>query len=272
MKHADYEKIPGLNWSTLKRIHTSALLVRYRADHPEPDKPSFVVGRATHVAVLEPKRFTKAYVVMPGFSGKGMKAAKAEWLENVRVAESGAEVIKEDDHAMAERVRDAVRGHRAASKLLDHGRAEVTATWSVGGVSAKARIDWLRPMGILEFKTTRQTTLRAFANDAARMLYHGQVAWYHDGAVAAGLIPDPSNPPIIIAAQTVEPYDVAVLRVGEVELEAGRRLYLDLLEQYTQCQAAGYWPGICPGIEDLNLPGWAPGMQPNYSDDNAEEF
>jgi len=257
MSYAAYAAFPGLNWSTLKLLATSPLLVEYRAEHPEPDKAAWIIGRAVHCAVLEPERWPGAYTVSPVFSGKGMRAAKAGWLESLP---PGTETLDAGQHALCETIRDAVRGHRAAAKLLAVGRAEVTAAWEVGGVAAKGRLDWLMPTGIVDLKTTRKQSLREFAADASRLLYHGQVAWYHDGAVAAGMLPKDADPPIIIAAQTVEPYDVAALRVSGVELEAGRRVYRKLLEKYTQCQAAKYWPGVAPDVTELVLPGWAPGM------------
>ena len=156
-------------------------------------------------------------------------------------------------------MRDAVRGHKAAAALLSHGQAEVTAIWASDGLECKGRFDWLRFNDIVDLKTTRANSLREFSHDCARYLYHGQVAWYADGAIAAGLNPRDADMPYIIAAQTVEPYDVWVLRVSGLAIEAGRNLCRELLAKYRACQAADFWPGIAPEEIDLELPSWAAG-------------
>jgi hypothetical protein len=267
MSRQDYEAIDALNWSTLRLVATSPLLARYRADNPRPDSPSLALGRAIHCAVLEPERWQRDYCAQPHFGDgrtKAAKAAKAAFLADLR---PGVEVLSAGDFELAERVRDSVREHRVAATFLERGRAEVTATWSVDGVAAKGRLDWVTPSCVVDLKSTRRETLREFCSDAARMLYHGQIAWYHDGAVASGLVPDPAKAPIIIAAQTVEPFDVAVMQVGSIELEAGRRIYRRLLETHKRAAAADFWPGMAPDLVSLSLPGWAPGMQDEIEDE-----
>lgn len=254
-----YDDTPGLNWSTLKHMATSPRLLRWRVDHPRPDTPALTRGRAIHCAVLEPERWASEYVPLPVFPDgrtKAGKAAKAAFMECVK---PGVEVLSASEHELAERCAEAVRSHPAAAELLRGGRTEETVTWvdPVEEIACKGRLDWIGPAGILDVKTTRHESIRLIASDCARYLYHGQLAWYHDGARAARLIPPDAEPPHVIFVQTCEPYDVVPARLSEDDLLRGRGLYRDLLSRYVECVAADWWPGMEPGVLDLALPGWA---------------
>lgn len=200
---------------------------------------------------------------MPLATSEG-KRWLAEWRASLAL---GCEVLSADDHALAETCARSVRAHRHAAALLAEGHAEVSLSWETDGVPCGGRLDWIGRC-VVDLKTTRRESLREIAADCARYLYHGQLAWYHDGAVAAGAVAADSTPHLI-AVQTCEPYDVAVLRVPPAVLEIGRSLYRALLARYRECQAAGWWPGIAPEVVDLDLPHWAAGGD---GGDAAEEW
>jgi hypothetical protein len=94
--------------------------------------------------------------------------------------------------------------------------------------------------------------------DIAELLYHGQVAYYLDGAIAARVLP-PDARAYVVAAQTVEPFDVVAFEVGLEPLERGRRFVRSLIDKYAACQSAGWWPGLAPEVIPLQLPPWAAG-------------
>jgi hypothetical protein len=122
-------------------------------------------------------------------------------------------------------------------------------------------VDYLRPNDLVDLKSTRRETVREFTADAARNLYHGQLAWYLDGAIAAGRLPKDAGLPYIVAVSTAEPFDVAAYQLSKISLEAGRILIRDLVNKYQQCTASDLWPGIAPDLGVLDLPAWASGMQ-----------
>lgn len=271
-----------LNWSTLRHLAISPRLLRWRVDHPAPDSPALKLGRAIHCAVLEPEAFASRWIV----AGRCAAATKAgtpcgsqgslyhsgEWYCRVRGhapegasadLPEGLEVLDEADRQLAQVCAESVRAHGPAAKLLAGGAAEQKIEWTDAAtdIACRGRIDYLRADLLVDLKSTRRETLRDIAGDAARHLYHGQLAWYHDGAVAAGLLPADALGPMMIAVETVEPYDVAVLRLSVSAYQAGQILYRDLIRRYSQCVAADWWPGIAPDIEVLDLPRWAPGME-----------
>lgn len=281
-----------LNWSTLRYMATSPRLLAWRRDHPRADTPALRLGRAIHCAVLEPDEFPLRWIVAGqceaetkdggGCRSGGSLYADGHWYCRVRGhapegagdVPDGIEVIGADEHTLALQCAESVHSFGPALKLLETGNAEREIVWTdhTSGIACRGRLDWLdSSRGLLvDLKSTRRETLRDIAGDAARNGYHGQLAWYYDGAIAAGLLPADAPRPSIIAAQTVEPYDVAVLRLSQTALDAGRIFYRDLLRRYAECVAAGWWPGIAPDVIELDLPTWAGGMLGPETDDGEE--
>lgn len=257
--HDGYNEIPALNWSSLKdlAIETggSPRLFRYRREHPRRDTEALFFGRAFHCALLEPERFADAYIVEPDFGNCTYKANKANrdaWRESV-----GRRIILSDGDAYkVANMAKAVRGHRAAMAAM-HGAKEETIRWNdpVTGLAMKGRLDILTPRGVTDPKTTMDPAPDAFGRDAAKYLYFGQMAFYHDGVIASGRLVNPDNP-LLLAIQKCEPWDVACYRVENEALEMGRALYRRLIDKFVQCTAAEWWPGCCPEIMPLRLPKW----------------
>lgn len=275
---ADYATIQRLNWSTLRLVATSPLLAKYRVTHPQPDKRAFDVGRLIHVASLEPDRWRRDFAVEPDFgeqlteagkpavnpkATKGYRRDLEQWTASLA---PGVTIVSAADHELADTCAAAMRGHRVVGPLLEGGRAEQTITWTDPdtGVECKARTD-LVTRGVVDIKSTRRQTVKRFLWDAEEYLYFGQAAWYHDGCIAAGLLPPDADGPFIIAVQNCEPFDTAAFHVPGVTLDAGRALYRSLLKRYVECQAANYWPGFAPDLLELDLSPRAY-MDPDESD------
>ena len=264
----DYAQIQALNWSTIKLLAESPLAYVHGTTHPPEDTPAYRLGRALHCAVLEPERFGTAYVCQPDFGDgrtKEARAAKADWLATVP---PGAETLRAEEYASVLGATAAVRAHRVAAPLLHAGRAEEVVTWTDEGtgLACKARLDYLRPSGVVELKSARRLG-RRFSADAAGYLYHGQCAWYHDGAVAAGLLAPDAELPHLLAVTLDAPHDVMVLRMTPATYLVGQALYRSLLARLLECRAAEVWPGCAPDLVDWDLPGWAAGIWGPESED-----
>lgn len=260
-----YADIDALNWSSLKHLATSPRLFHWRRERPQEDSRSMLLGRAIHAAVLEPEHFAYAYACAPDFGDgrtKEAKAAKAAWLADLR---PGCEVLDADDYQLATRVATSVAAHRAASDAL-RGAVEQTITWvdEETRLECKARLDVIALGHVCDLKSTRVGTIAQFSREVAQRLYHGQLAWYVDGAIAAGRLPRDAHA-VLVAAQTTEPYDVAALRLSADALARGRALYRQLLRRYVECVETERWPGIADEVVELDLPTWAAG-------DSAEDI
>jgi hypothetical protein len=284
------EKITRLNWSTLRYMATSAKLLRWRQEHPEPETPSLVLGRAVHCSILEPDAFPKRWVVAQQCAAivkstgvqcgsQGSQYLEAKWYcrvkghapEGAGALPEGIEVITQDQLAIVEAATAAVREHRAATKALAGGVAETSLQWtdSETGIACRGRLDYLKPAEVVDLKSTVGETLREIERTIIGRLYYAQLAWYHDGAIAAGRLQPDAPLPVLVAVETVEPYDVAVFRLSKITYQAGQILYRDLLRKYRDCLAADHWPGFAPRVIDLELPDWAGGMNGSLYDDGG---
>jgi hypothetical protein len=267
---AAYAAIDAVNWSTLVHLATSARLLEWRRDHPRDETRALRVGTLIHCALLEPARWAREFIVEPDFGDgrtKAAKEARAAWRATIDPA---AQIVDADEHALAERCASAVRAHPAASRLLSHGRAEEILTWhdEATGIACKACLDFIAPSYFVDLKSTRAETLDELAREIAARLYHGQIAFYLDGAIATRRLHPLSSQAFVLAMQTVEPYDVIPARIQVADLERGRALYRRLLRRYAECRAANWWPGLAPGVVDLPLPEWAPGGDPEPTGDD----
>ena len=124
----------------------------------------------------------------------------------------------------------------------------------------KSRLDWMdvERSIVIDLKTTRDACEFDFARSAARYEYHTRAAFYSDAYLAKfGVRPRF----VLVAVEKVPPYAVAVYRVGEDLLHAGRRRYEALLARLVTCRERDEWPGICDDRElELALPPWTPGL------------
>lgn len=265
MDFSDYSSIPAINWSSLKYMADSPRMFRYRLTHPEPRKPSYEMGSAVHCAILEPEKFDERYGVFDGIRrGKEWEAWKAE--------NPGKEGLKPAKLDQVQWVADAVMEHRVARTLLRGGLAEEVITWrdERTGLLLKCRADYLRPDLVIDLKGTRDATPARFKSDALRYGHYGQVAMYHDGAIAERRI-DGKACPVIIAARTGADFDVAVFQLTPNDLERGRALYRGFLQRLIECTEADYWPGVAPELVPLDMPDWG-GNKLTTDEPTTEDF
>jgi exodeoxyribonuclease VIII len=249
----DYDAIEAMNWSSLKLLHTSPLYYRHRLAEPQPEKRHFVQGTADHCAVLEPEFLEQRFGVYDGTHDKRHNAYK-EWVAE----HTGLKPLKQKEMDQALGIREAVHRNRDAHRLLTGGRAEETITWlDPSGIKCKARLDYVRPNAVVELKSTRDIGQREFVKQACQLLYHGQAAWYHYGAIEARAIITESEYPYVIAVEKEPPYDCGVYHLTPEWIEAGAELVRSLLKKYSDCMAADWWPGKVPAIAYPGLPSWA---------------
>jgi hypothetical protein len=256
-----YVKSPALHATALKYVLTSPLAYRYNLDHPKEDNDRLTLGRACHTAVLEPDRFLREYVLWEG----GRRFGK-QW-ESFREANNAKTILTVQQYEEALRIRDAVRGHRAALNLLSEsgGKSEVTLKWEHPrtGLKCKGRVDWLCS-SLVDLKTTRNPDPRKFEADAGRLGYVFQLAFYLDGIAS---VLGKALPAKIIAVQSVAPYDVVVYDVPEDVLAVGHEQVERAIDLVAQCTAANDWPGIAADEVPLRLPAWATA---DFSDDEPQ--
>lgn len=248
MNFKEYRESGGVNFSTLKYIAKSPLHYQYAVSNEREDNTGLLKGRATHTAVFEPDEFAKRYVI---FEGK--RRAGKEW-EQFQEDHAEQEILKLDEYKQVLAVRDAVRKHSVAGKILRHGTPEKSISWvdKRTGLLCKGRLDWFNDSVLADLKGTPDVDARRFGALAARQKYFVQMAWYYDGLKEAlGITPEKVS---IIAAEINAPHDVAVFTLTEDDLIAGQEVYQEWLIKVAECRESGIWLGRYPEEELLSLP------------------
>lgn len=264
----DYGKRKELNFSSLKHGFTSWKLYRHRMENPEPPKPHYLWGRGWHTLSIEPDLFPERFALAGKWEDKDGKIGQVRRNESDsrfqlwQQAHPGREALLPSEWESIHNAAAAVRAHPEARKLLDGSRFEVAIAWACPhtGLALKGRLDAVGRR-VVDLKSTGDVSSRKCGKTAADLLYHAQLAMYHDGAREVGLIPRDAEFPAIIWGEKSEPHDVAVDEFDHFAYETGRRCYVRLLEQLKICMKTNTWPGKAPVARTLALPDWAPGAE-----------
>ena len=246
MNFQSYRELPGVNASSLKHMAVSPLHYQYNLRHDRPDTTAMAKGRAIHSASLEPDELPKRYVTWPD-ARRGK-----EWIAFKAAAESaGREILTTDEYDDVIACRDAVRSHPVAAQYLSAGRAEQTLEWTDAetGLACKARLDWMTHGGtVVDLKTARDISTRAFERQTHDLLYYVQAAHYVAGAGAARFV--------FIAVESNPPHDVRCGPLSDDALYAGEQERRRLLNLVADCTESGVWPGAFPSETEFDLPQW----------------
>lgn len=265
----EYDAVQAINITRLKYLLRSPQHYQYALERPK-ESNVMTVGIATHVAVLEPERFTKEFAIWDRKTESGRSAPRnGKWWEAFQLEHRAQTILTEDQGALALQIAKAVRFDEVANKYLAVGDPEASLEWEiVGGRPAKGRVDWLTTHEgcptIVGLKTSRDCRHFQFGSQAAKLGYHLQWAWYHDGFEA---ITGKKPHMVEVVVESDAPHAVATYIIPEDIIAQGREEYQRLLQILAHCEAADEWPGPVPNEQYLTLPTWA---YPNTEDDLAD--
>lgn len=249
--HSD--PIPGgsLSSTGARQLTDCPRRFKYFLDHPEPYKPEFEFGTAAHTVVLgngpelvvvDAKRWDtneiKAKVLKLRAEGKVPLKAEAR-----RRIDDMAAVLADDPEA-------------ADLLIPGSGIAEQSLFWPDRDIWRRARIDWLRPEELVDYKTARSVKPKNLEKAIQEHGYHQQEDWYRDGAVALGLVP-PSAAFKFIFQEKQPPYLVTVAEIDFTARVIGRDLNERAMHAYATARETGRWPAYVEGTAHLSLPNWA---------------
>jgi len=244
LAHADDPRPPDpeepLRFSRLKLFSKSAA---HFVGQPPGDSSSMDIGSAAHSMLLGGQRVVG---YLPGKKRQGKE------FDQFEKDNAGAIVLTASEYRRADAMARAVRDNPLAMRVLD-GVRETTYTWRVQKRLCRGTPDVRGNDFITELKTGETADPRFFPYKMRRFCYHGQLAWYTDGATLAGL-PTPEQH-YIVAVEAAPPFVVTVFRVSPSAIDIGRRLYRLWFEQLEACAAADAWPGYCQSVVELDLPG-----------------
>jgi hypothetical protein len=185
------------------------------------DTPALLVGRATHVRILESRdeyeaQFAFGGPINPSTNkpfGSNTKAF-AEWA-----AAQGKPVLSHDNVDLIEQMASSVAMNDEAVDLLLYGRSEGVIRTTYCDAPCQVRLDWVHPhRGIVDLKTTADLTW--FENETKRRRYHNQLAFYQ--AVLAQVIGE-LVPVYLVGIEKVEPFRCGVWRLSDNTLAIARQ-------------------------------------------------
>lgn len=282
MHEAEYCALPALSGTGVALLLESAADWLWKQEHPTAPTPAMAFGTLVHALTLDnyqededPYNFTPFevdpnVVVAPydSFRTAEAKAWRAEqqlagrepvsqsvYQTMVEKAQAQNEVLqakKDDAHARAQALADAVHAHDVAGRILaEPGKAEVVVSGEFEGAQLKGRIDWLPDDGpIVDLKTTRTLGLRAMSSALDTFGYATQLAHY-------GLLADRLERPHIIAVRNEQRPAVAVYRLGQATWDAALRATERAWGIYADCVRTGVWPDPHTNrVLDVDAPYW----------------
>ncbi len=268
--HADRTRMSSTG--IRKMIHSPRKFLTFWSDldsEDEEEKDHFRIGRAAHLLLLEPQKFKELYVIEPVHTGMTkagkpttssnsieVQEAKAKW----RASQSpGAVIVTQEELDNLVGMMEAVLEHPVASGMLKEGKPECTLQWTdeETGVMCKGRPDYIvndkeNNLHLIDFKTARDIRPGIFADDAYRLRYYVQLAFYHDGLVRAlGRQPQSIT---IIAVEKKAPFEAVVYPLEDAWFEKGQIAYRHALRLYRKCRDTGKWPAFQQNAQLLSMP------------------
>lgn len=268
MPAEEYHALPGVSITRLKELKRSALHYQYRLKNPK-GSDKLTLGTAAHCATLEPERFESEFAIWTrrGDSGKLCPRKGQHWDAFVS-ANDGKTIITEDDLEKALMIATAVRNDPVAGRYLETGEPEVSMQWQMTSesmlrkpvvIDCRGRADWLTRIDgehhLIGLKTSADCRPFIFGNQAARLGYHLQWAFYLDGYKSiTGVTPVLKE----IVVESAPPHDVVVYNIPEDVILQGRAEYEGLLRHLVECESRKEWLGVAGGLEQIiSLPTWA---------------
>lgn len=279
LNRAGYDKIGAgrglydavVNWSTLK-ILGAKTPAHYRYAIEEgagtaEETDAQLLGRAVHVAALEPEAYASSFDVWKG----GKRDLRQEVFRDFMATAilQGRDVITADQHREAKRIARAARLCEAAQPFLP-GKREISITFqfvrapmlALAGYSidCKARLDLLCDNGaILDLKSTRDGSPEGFAKEIARYGYHLQAALYRHGYQLASGEKSP-RPYYLLAVENEPPYVPQLYRLGDGLLAFAHSKVVEMFDLLAFCRREKKWPGYFDAAMILDLedmPRWS---------------
>jgi len=253
--------VTRIRFSTLRHFAQSPAHFAYWSGREMEPSAAMRIGTAVHAAVLGGA---------PVVRYDGTRRGKA-W-DDFEASHPGATILTATEYDTAQACRNAIWYNGEAFKHcgLGIGINERLIEWDFNGVPFRSTPDrYYGPSDaatLVELKTTRSAQPAKFLRDATSRHYHAQLGVYRAALASVGVTVAKA---LIVAVETVPPYNVTVLELTDRALDVGYRTACGWLEQYKVCEASGEWPGYVQGPVTFDI---EPEMDLDFSGiDDAEE-
>jgi hypothetical protein len=245
----------SLSSTGVRELLTCPAKFRHNQLNPRAPKRTFDVGHAAHQLVLGEG---PELVLFPGTGANPEAWQKKDDIADVAALRTEGKVpLRQSDWDTVHAMAAALQSHPHAPKLLTRGRAEQTLIWDdeATGVLCRAKTDWLRPDGCVDYKTCADASLTELRKTVWNYGYFIQAAFYLRGFRQLHPGVDPFFG--FIAQEKDAPYLVQTFQLPESYLAYGDRRCAEALTTYARCVEAGDWPGYpADDIHEIEPPAW----------------
>lgn len=260
-----YDNWPLPRSSLLRKFDRSAAHARQHMLHPPPPTPALELGRAIHLAILEPDRFEKE--VIRGLTKPDSDAPlerrsnrdKAAWAE-FENRHADKQILRAEDYRLCQSMRRAAWKHPLARAILGaEGARELACVYDDPdtGVRCKIRPDLVLVheghRTVVDVKSALDASPRGFGRQAANLGYYQQAWMYSHGL---DVLRPAATGFLWLAIEKEPPFEVAIYEATVDVLELGKRAYDRQIAAWKRCNETGEWPGYNDTKSDLWVPRW----------------
>jgi PDDEXK-like domain of unknown function (DUF3799) len=265
MPAVEYHAIAAMSAGGLKRMAQSP--AHFYGQQLDPNRPPHgdgtpyqKAGTLFHCALFEPAAVDERYIVRPAGLDMRTKEGKA-WQAALPMDGPPVDIIDAGQLATARNQARNVMALPEVAALMSEGVAESSAFWidEETGELCKCRPDWTSPAGegviLVDGKSAKDASPAGFSRAVWNWRYDLQAAWYSDGYERA--TGTRVHGFVFAAVESDWPNAAAAYMLDDQVLDAARREYRRLLNQYAECKRSGVWPGYPSTIQPITLPAWA---------------
>lgn len=258
MTEQEYRSHPGVNKSTLWEIRKSPKHYKYALENPGEDTPALKMGRAIHMAVLQPEEFCQQYAIIPEGIDRRTKDGKAAWAEFLE-ANEGKELLTAEENQEVINIANSVRAEYGA--LLEGCAMEKPLFWDDPrtGIACKCRVDAMKELTdrfiMIDLKSTNDAGISAFTRGAVGYGYHVQAAHYMNGVRVNELNHGKPIDWYFLAVEKKPPYACSLIRADDGFVDEGQYVLMGLMDKLDKCLTEDKWPGYGECV--MSMPAWA---------------
>lgn len=217
----------------------------------DEEKPHFTIGKAAHVAILEPETLESRVTRGPE-DRRGNKWKEAQDF----AAYSKTMLLTASDYDLALAIRDLAATSPELAAMRQSETIVETSAYHVDeetGVLVKTRPDMFNidMRVICDIKNMADASADAFSGSIAKFGYHMQEALYSD-VWARGSGHD-VEAFFFVCFEKCTPPTLAVYELDEAAAREGHAIYRDALKRYAECERAGQWPAYPAGVQRIGL-------------------
>ncbi len=254
LTNSDYHNSSGYSRSQLLSLRKSPKQFKYDLTNPKETSAAMNIGTVVHMMVLEPECVVGQVAIAPKVN-KRTKDGKQEWIE-FQAAHEAHIVLSAEEYELCESMSNALSIEIESVftwDFMSKGQVEKSLYFTEpGGIQLKARPDFFNKGIVIDVKTCRDASHRAFQNAAIDGGYFLQAAMQKIALKSCG---EEFEKFIFLCVENTAPFNTAVYLLDDEAISFGQRQLENCIDKLAVCLDSGKYESL--GIQALTVPGWA---------------